>query len=249
VVLISSSINERDQMLFISMDEGASFQRQPVSFTMETLLFHPSEEDKLLAYSKEAKLYVSADLGHRWTLLQERVTKDRLFWSLSVSVSGVDVDSDLVHMEMQDTSGGYLYVTCLIQNCSDKMVTAQFLGKIDPNSLAVRKDYIFVKVTTGNRTKHYVSYRRNEFIQMRFPKYALPKVYEELSTAHGVCVAAPAGAQRRVCELWDCAPSPGASAQMPESELTELSCYRQLRVVGAGMYSLKETRKSLQQCV
>ncbi|MED6235786.1 hypothetical protein ATANTOWER_000337 [Ataeniobius toweri] len=78
-------------------------------------------------------------------------------------------------MEMQDSSGGYLYVTCLIQNCSDKMVTAQFLGKIDHNSLLVQDDYVFVKVTTGNRTKHYVSYRRNEFVQMRFPKYALPK--------------------------------------------------------------------------
>lgn len=35
------------------------------------------------------------------------------------------------------------------------------------------------QVTTGNRTKHYVSYRRNEFVQMRFPKYALPKVMDE----------------------------------------------------------------------
>lgn len=35
------------------------------------------------------------------------------------------------------------------------------------------------KVTTGNRTKHYVSYRRNEFVQMRFPKYALPKVMDK----------------------------------------------------------------------
>lgn len=42
---------------------------------------------------------------------------------------------------------GYLYVTCLIQNCSDKMVTAQFLGKIDRGSLLVQDDYIFVKVT------------------------------------------------------------------------------------------------------
>lgn len=41
---------------------------------------------------------------------------------------------------------GFLYVTCLIQNCSDKMVTAQFLGKIDHNSLLVQDDYIFVKV-------------------------------------------------------------------------------------------------------
>ncbi|XP_051756967.1 VPS10 domain-containing receptor SorCS2 isoform X2 [Ctenopharyngodon idella] len=178
VILVSSSINERDQMLFISTDEGASFQRQPVSFTVETLLFHPSEEDKLLAYSKEAKLYISTDMGHKWTLLQERVTKDRVFWA----VTGMDVDPDLVHMEIQDISGGYLYVTCLIQNCSDKMVTAQFLGKIDHNSLSVQDEYIFVKVTTGNRTKYYVSYRRNEFVQMRFPKYALPKNVQIVST-------------------------------------------------------------------
>ncbi|XP_026123542.1 VPS10 domain-containing receptor SorCS2 isoform X1 [Carassius auratus] len=178
VILVSSSINERDQMLFISTDEGSSFQRQPVSFTVDTLLFHPSEEDKLLAYSKEAKLYISTDLGHKWTLLQERVTKDRVFWA----VTGVDVDPDLVHMEIQDIGGGYLYVTCLIQNCSDKMVTAQFLGKIDHNSLSVQDEYIFVKVTTGNRTKFYISYRRNEFVQMRFPKYALPKDVQIVST-------------------------------------------------------------------
>ncbi|TKS92590.1 VPS10 domain-containing receptor [Collichthys lucidus] len=178
VVLVGSSINERDQMLFISTDEGSSFQRQPISFTPETLVFHPKEEDKLLAYCKEGRLFASTDLGRKWTLLQERVTKDKVYWS----VSGVDVDPDLVHMEMQDTSGGYLYVTCLIQNCSDKMVTAQFLGKIDHNSLLVQDDYIFVKVTTGNRTKHYVSYRRNEFVQMRFPKYSLPKDVQIVST-------------------------------------------------------------------
>uniref|UniRef100_A0A8C2CN51 Sortilin-related VPS10 domain containing receptor 2 n=1 Tax=Cyprinus carpio TaxID=7962 RepID=A0A8C2CN51_CYPCA len=152
-------INERDQMLFISTDEGSSFQRQPVSFTVDTLLFHPSEEDKLLAYSKEAKLYISTDLGHKWTVLQE---------PFFVCVFCL--------------SPGYLYVTCLIQNCSDKMVTAQFLGKIDHNSLSVQDEYIFVKVTTGNRTKYYVSYRRNEFVQMRFPKYALPKDLQIVST-------------------------------------------------------------------
>ncbi|KAK2860036.1 hypothetical protein Q7C36_004202 [Tachysurus vachellii] len=178
VILISSTIDEQDQMLFISTDEGASFQRQPLSFTVETLLFHPSDEDKLLAYSKEATVYVSTDLGRKWTQLQERVTKDRVFWS----VTGVDMDTDLVHMEIQDTSGGYLYVTCLIQNCSDKMVTAQFLGKIDHNSLSVQNDYVFVKVTMSNRTKCYVSYRRNEFVQMRLPKFALPKDVQIVST-------------------------------------------------------------------
>eukprot|EP00066_Takifugu_rubripes_P003860 XP_003966785.1 PREDICTED: VPS10 domain-containing receptor SorCS2 [Takifugu rubripes] len=178
VVLVGSSINERDQMLFISTDEGSSFQRQPVAFTPDTLMFHPKDEDKLLAYCREGRLFASTDLGHKWTLLQDRVTKDRVYWS----VAGVDVDPDLVHMEIQDSSGGYLYVTCLIQNCSDKMVTAQFLGKIDRSSLLVQDDYIFVKVTSGSRTKHFVSYRRNEFVQMRFPKYSLPKDVQIVST-------------------------------------------------------------------
>ncbi|CAB1456450.1 unnamed protein product [Pleuronectes platessa] len=102
VVLVGSSINERDQMLFISTDEGSSFQRQSIAFTPDTIIFHPKEEDKLLAYCKEGRIFASTDLGRKWTLLQERVTKDRVFWS----VSGVDVDPDLVHMEMQDTSGG-----------------------------------------------------------------------------------------------------------------------------------------------
>jgi len=48
---------------------------------------------------------------------------------------------------------GYLYVTCLIQNCSDKLVTAQFLGKIDHGSLLVQDDYIFVKVNKQTKTQ------------------------------------------------------------------------------------------------
>uniref|UniRef100_A0A8C1GI67 VPS10 domain-containing receptor SorCS2 n=1 Tax=Cyprinus carpio TaxID=7962 RepID=A0A8C1GI67_CYPCA len=147
----------KKKMLFMSTDEGSSFQRQPVSFTVDTLLFHPSDEDNLLAYSKEAKVS------------DESVGQHRLMQStFFVCVFCL--------------SPGYLYVTCLIQNCSDKMVTAQFLGKIDHNSLSVQDEYIFVKVTTGNRTKYYVSYRRNEFVQMRFPKYALPKDLQIVST-------------------------------------------------------------------
>uniref|UniRef100_A0A8C2QAU9 VPS10 domain-containing receptor SorCS2 n=1 Tax=Cyprinus carpio TaxID=7962 RepID=A0A8C2QAU9_CYPCA len=174
VILVSSSINERDQMLFISTDEGSSFQRQPVSFTVDTLLFHPSEEDKLLAYSKEAKVSDESVGQHR--LMQEL---KRTFESQIVIFT---LPLTLFTCVFFCLSPGYLYVTCLIQNCSDKMVTAQFLGKIDHNSLSVQDEHIFVKVTTGNRTKYYVSYRRNEFVQMRFPKYALPKDVQIVST-------------------------------------------------------------------
>ncbi|NXH20402.1 SORC2 protein, partial [Bucco capensis] len=178
IILVSSSHNDRDQSLFISTDEGATFQKQPITFFVETLLFHPKEEDKVLAYTKEGKVYVSVDLGKKWILLQERVSKDHIFWA----VAGVDGDPDLVHMEIQDPSGGYRYITCQIQNCSDKTMTVQFAGGTDRDSLTVQDDYIFLQATSANRTKYYVSYRRNGFVQMKLPKYALPKDLQIIST-------------------------------------------------------------------
>uniref|UniRef100_A0A8B9SYX1 VPS10 domain-containing receptor SorCS2 n=1 Tax=Anas platyrhynchos TaxID=8839 RepID=A0A8B9SYX1_ANAPL len=178
IILVSSSHNDRDQSLFISTDEGATFQKQPITFFVETLLFHPKEEDKVLAYTKEGKVYASIDLGKKWTLLQERVSKDHIFWA----VAGVDGDPDLVHMEIQDSSGGYRYITCQMQNCSDKTMTVQFAGSTDRDSLTVQDDYIFLQTTSANRTKYYVSYRRNGFVQMKLPKYALPKDLQIIST-------------------------------------------------------------------
>ncbi|XP_049997191.1 VPS10 domain-containing receptor SorCS2 isoform X2 [Alexandromys fortis] len=178
IILVSSSLGDREQSLFLSTDEGTTFQKYPVPFLVETLLFHPKEEDKVLAYTKDSKLYVSSDLGKKWTLLQERVTKDHVFWA----VSGVDADPNLVHMEAQDLSGGCRYFTCLIHNCSAQPPTAPFAGPIDRGSLTVQDEYIFLKATSTNRTKYYVSYRRSNFVLMKLPKYALPKDLQIIST-------------------------------------------------------------------
>ncbi|KAF2976540.1 hypothetical protein EK904_014360, partial [Melospiza melodia maxima] len=85
-------------------------------------------------------------------------------------------------MEIQDPSGGYRYITCQIQNCSDKTMTVPFAGSTDRDSLTVQDDYIFLQTTSANRTKYYVSYRRNGFVQMKLPKYALPKDLQIIST-------------------------------------------------------------------
>ncbi|XP_032349325.1 VPS10 domain-containing receptor SorCS2 isoform X2 [Camelus ferus] len=178
IILVSSSLSDRDQSLFLSTDEGATFQKQLIPFSVETLIFHPREEDKVLAYTRESKLYVSSDLGKKWTLLQERVTKDHVFWA----VSGVDADPDLVHVEAQDVGGGFRYITCQTHSCSDQTLTVPFAGPIDHGSLTVQDDYIFFKATSTNQTKYYISYRRNEFVLMKLPKYALPKDLQVIST-------------------------------------------------------------------
>lgn len=56
IILVGSSLSDRDQGLFLSTDEGATFQRQLVPFAVETLIFHPKEEDKVLAYTKDSKV-------------------------------------------------------------------------------------------------------------------------------------------------------------------------------------------------
>uniref|UniRef100_A0A8C5RK46 Sortilin N-terminal domain-containing protein n=1 Tax=Laticauda laticaudata TaxID=8630 RepID=A0A8C5RK46_LATLA len=80
IILVSSSHNDLDQNLFISTDEGATFQKQPISFFVETLIFHPKQEDKVLAYTKEEQLYASLDLGIKWTHIQDHVSKDHIYW-------------------------------------------------------------------------------------------------------------------------------------------------------------------------
>ncbi|XP_077166980.1 VPS10 domain-containing receptor SorCS2 isoform X1 [Paroedura picta] len=178
IILVSSSQNVREQSLFISTDEGATFQKQPINFFVETLIFHPKQEDKVLAFTTEEQLYVSADLGIKWTLLQDHVSKDHIFWS----VDGVDQDPNLIHMEIQDTNGDFRYVVCPCHNCSDEQLRAPFLGYIDHNSLTVQDDYVFLQTSSANQTKYYVSYRRNEFVPMKLPKYALPKDLQIIST-------------------------------------------------------------------
>ncbi|XP_012579509.1 PREDICTED: VPS10 domain-containing receptor SorCS2 [Condylura cristata] len=104
-----------------------------------------------------ARLYVSTDLGKKWALLQERVTKDHVFWA----VSGVDADPNLVHMEAQDLGGDAL-----------PGLRARLCSTVLPGPPS----------TSMNRTKYYVSYRRSEFVLMKLPKYALPKDLQVIST-------------------------------------------------------------------
>ncbi|XP_006736153.1 VPS10 domain-containing receptor SorCS2, partial [Leptonychotes weddellii] len=66
IVLVSSSLSDRDQSLFLSTDEGATFQKQLIPFSVETLIFHPKEEDKVLAYTKESKPDCHLHLHLRW---------------------------------------------------------------------------------------------------------------------------------------------------------------------------------------
>uniref|UniRef100_A0A672L3G4 VPS10 domain-containing receptor SorCS3-like n=1 Tax=Sinocyclocheilus grahami TaxID=75366 RepID=A0A672L3G4_SINGR len=172
---------EFESSVLISSDEGASYQKYRLNFFVLSLLFHHTQEDWALAYSHDQKLYSSFDFGRKWQLVHERVTPNRFYWS----VTGLDKDLGLVHMEAHTPQGHCQYVSCRAQACSESSRTYPFSGYIETNSLVVQDEYVFVQVTTTGRASYYVSYQREPFVCIKIPKYSLPKDMHIVSTDQG----------------------------------------------------------------
>ncbi|XP_061628110.1 VPS10 domain-containing receptor SorCS1 isoform X1 [Phyllopteryx taeniolatus] len=177
---------EVENSLLISSDEGATYQKYRLNFYILSLLFHPEQEDWILAYSHEQKLYSSVEFGRRWQLVHERVTPNRFYWSKM----GLDTEPGLIHLETAISEGQALYVTCKLQNCTDANKGKPFPGYIDPNSLVVQDEYVFVQVSTTGKPIYYVSAKRDVFTPMKLPKYTFPKDLHVISTDENRVVAA-----------------------------------------------------------
>lgn len=66
--LVSSQIMlltdpEVESSLLISLDEGASYQKHSLAFDILSLLFHPEQEDWILAYSHDQKVTCSCQMA------------------------------------------------------------------------------------------------------------------------------------------------------------------------------------------
>uniref|UniRef100_A0A8D3DD34 VPS10 domain-containing receptor SorCS2 n=1 Tax=Scophthalmus maximus TaxID=52904 RepID=A0A8D3DD34_SCOMX len=177
---------EVESSLLISSDEGATYQKYRLNFYILSLLFHPEQEDWILAYSHDQKLYSSVEFGRRWQLVHERVAPNRFYWSKM----GLDKEPGLIHLETSISEGQALYVTCKLQNCTDANKGKPFPGYIDPNSLVVQDEYVFVQVSTAGKPIYYVSAKRDVFTPMKLPKYTLPKDLHVISTDENRVVAA-----------------------------------------------------------
>ncbi|KAM8772002.1 VPS10 domain-containing receptor SorCS1 isoform 2-T2 [Acanthopagrus schlegelii] len=177
---------EVESSLLISSDEGATYQKYRLNFYILSLLFHPEQEDWILAYSHDQKLYSSVEFGRRWQVVHERVAPNRFYWSKM----GLDKEPGLIHLETSISEGQALYVTCKLQNCTDANKGKPFPGYIDPNSLVVQDEYVFVQVSTAGRPIYYVSAKRDVFTPMKLPKYTLPKDLHVISTDENRVVAA-----------------------------------------------------------
>ncbi|AWP13868.1 putative VPS10 domain-containing receptor SorCS1-like [Scophthalmus maximus] len=177
---------EVESSLLISLDEGASYQKHSLAFDILSLLFHPEQEDWILAYSHDQKLYVSVEFGRKWQLVQDGIVPNRFYWSRL----GLDKEQGMIHLEISVSQGRSQYITCKLQNCSDGNKGKPFPGFIIPDSLVVQDEYVFIQVPIGGQSVHYVSYKRNTFYPMKLPKYTLPKDLQIISTDDSQVVAA-----------------------------------------------------------
>uniref|UniRef100_A0A8D3DE41 PKD domain-containing protein n=1 Tax=Scophthalmus maximus TaxID=52904 RepID=A0A8D3DE41_SCOMX len=133
---------EVESSLLISLDEGASYQKHSLAFDILSLLFHPEQEDWILAYSHDQKLYVSVEFGRKWQLVQDGIVPNRFYWSRL----GLDKEQGMIHLEISVSEGRSQYITCKLQNCSDGNKGKPFPGFIIPDSLVVQDEYVFIQV-------------------------------------------------------------------------------------------------------
>ncbi|XP_031612707.1 VPS10 domain-containing receptor SorCS3 [Oreochromis aureus] len=169
---------EVESAVLISSDEGASFEKHPINFNILSLLFHPAQENWMLAYSHDSKLYSSMDFGRKWQLVHDNVMPGRFYWA----VMGLDRESDVVHIETRIGKGRAQYVKCRAQRCTEGNRQYLFPGHVDTNSLVVQDEYVFTQVTKSGRASYFVSYMRESFKRMKLPKYCLPKDMHIIST-------------------------------------------------------------------
>ncbi|XP_041866105.1 VPS10 domain-containing receptor SorCS3 [Melanotaenia boesemani] len=169
---------EVESAVLISSDEGASYEKYPINFNILSLLFHPAQENWILAYSHDNKLYSSMDFGRKWQFVHDNVMPGRFYWA----VMGLDRESDVVHIETRIAKGRALYVKCRAQRCTEGNRQYLFPGHVDTNSLVVQDEYVFTQVTKSGRASYFVSYMRESFKQMELPKYCLPKDMHIIST-------------------------------------------------------------------
>uniref|UniRef100_A0A8C3APV2 Sortilin related VPS10 domain containing receptor 3b n=1 Tax=Cyclopterus lumpus TaxID=8103 RepID=A0A8C3APV2_CYCLU len=166
---------EVESAVLITSDEGASFEKHPINFNILSLLFHPAQENWILAYSHDNKLYSSMDFGRKWQLIHDNVMPGRFYWA----VMGLDRESDVVHIETS------IYVKCRAQRCTEGNRLYLFPGHVDTNSLVVQDEYVFTQVTKSGRASYFVSYMRESFHDCqieKLPKYCLPKDMHIIST-------------------------------------------------------------------
>uniref|UniRef100_A0A8C3UR86 Sortilin related VPS10 domain containing receptor 3 n=1 Tax=Catharus ustulatus TaxID=91951 RepID=A0A8C3UR86_CATUS len=135
---------EIESSILISSDEGATYQKYRLNFYIQSLLFHPKQEEWILAYSLDQKLYSSMDFGRKWQLMHERVTPNRFYWESDLK--GFQVAPAWAFLMFVFSLSDTHYLTCRIQECSETKRSGPFSRSIDVSSLVVQDEYIFIQV-------------------------------------------------------------------------------------------------------
>uniref|UniRef100_A0A6Q2Y5X8 PKD domain-containing protein n=1 Tax=Esox lucius TaxID=8010 RepID=A0A6Q2Y5X8_ESOLU len=184
-----------ESTLWRSTDYGSTYERMNDKVGSKTVLSYlyvcPSNKRKIMLLTDpefERSVLISSDEGANYQ-------KYRLsFYILSLLFHPTQEDWALAYSHDQKVSsmslfflwGGVLhrvqYVTCRALSCSEPNRNYPFPGYIDISSLVVQDDYMFIQVTTAGRASYYVSYKREPFLQIKLPKYSLPKDLHIVST-------------------------------------------------------------------
>lgn len=164
------ALDQMNMILYRSTDEGGNYQTQQLTFSPASVAFHPSLSNYVVIRDANSNLYISSNTGNTWETLQANVRQ--FFWSKNYKTNDSEMFIEVVSVVNKKLPTKN-YSTVLISQ-EPFSYTQKFdvnLGPIFPNSLIVKKDYIFIQRKTSAGDKRlFVSYKR----QLPFEECELP---------------------------------------------------------------------------
>lgn len=110
---------EMESSILISSDEGATYQKYRLTFYIQSLLFHPKQEDWVLAYSLDQKVSIHCFYSHlvtRYHLVKSSCLPSPNFGGYSVMFHH-SRQAPLVH------GNEFSFLLCSIKICRQVYVT------------------------------------------------------------------------------------------------------------------------------
>uniref|UniRef100_A0A8C9NSK6 Sortilin related VPS10 domain containing receptor 3 n=1 Tax=Serinus canaria TaxID=9135 RepID=A0A8C9NSK6_SERCA len=154
---------EIESSILISSDEGATYQKYRLNFYIQSLLFHPKQEEWILAYSLDQKLYSSMDFGRKWQLMHEATglecseTKRSGPFSRSIDVSSLVVQDEYIFIQVTTGGRATYYVSYRREPFAQIKLPKYSLPK-DMHIISTDENQVFAAVQEWNQNDTYNLY-------------------------------------------------------------------------------------------
>eukprot|EP00794_Sanderia_malayensis_P005685 gene5685-6386_t len=180
----------QNRVIYSSINEGESFHVSHVPFSPASTMFHPTLANYIVTQDAQRNIFITNDTGINWYFLCSNVNS--FFWTNKESSN-----SQMI-MEVKLKNGGKIgkgnysvIFAAEFPYIGHVKMLSDDLGPIDPHSLMVQDDYLFIwRMTSAGTARLFSSFKRAPFKECQFPSSDLLQKFHIMEPIEGEIILA-----------------------------------------------------------